>query len=786
MSWYVTSADVSGTSAASDSNVELILELPCFMNLYEYSVVSRSTGDVSQNPSKAEIFGSNDLTSWTSLGSFSGETSWVHSETKSFFANGAAGPFKYFKFVGQRVNSASDARLLIADVVLTGEPPPDPNECNLNTHNCHGNATCNNTVESFQCSCMDGWMGDGVSCSIQVPPSDIGSAPSWTKDGSVTFGGFHTFSKDYASGECTGTYRVRTDTDWFDNSGATGTLASNEWPPSGAFDNTPGGYTTQTGWAMANSLSCSQTVDCNVQLILETPCSLAVSTFWVQAETGGGPANTPSAMVLSGSSDEGVTWTELGSFSGETGFASSEVRNFTANAALGVFNWFKFFVQRSGQPSGSPTIALMSGVGMYGAPALQCNEATDPQPNSLGENLTRIDGGGQTGFVNDTAIFQYACGNNSVLSAPPAVTFTCTADAPGAATWKGTPPNCTALAATSLPLPPVDIGQGDTWTKDASVTYGGRHTFYKDRSTGICAGRYRVSSNCDWINNSGSSGAFASNERPPSGAFDHILGGVYAYPPNAAVQITTTHQCSGINGPGTADCDIELILEIPCSLSLYAFGVTAAAGASQYRDRAPGKAEMLGSSDGGSTWTSVGSFDSVTVWSEGETKLMAATDASLGPFSHFKFVVKRVAGTATTVVTLSDVLLYSVPATDECSDGTHNCHANATCTDTAGSFTCACNSGFIGNGTDCTALIQLPPSDIGRGDTWTRDAGVTYSGGIYTLYKDYAGSVCPGRYRVRTNSDWANNPGSGSGSFAYNEWTPSGAFDRVEWASDSK
>jgi hypothetical protein len=38
---------------------------------------------------------------------------------------------------------------------------------------------------------------------------------------------------------------------------------------------------------------------------------------------------------------------------------------------------------------------------------------------------------------------------------------------------------------------------------------------------------------------------------------------------------------------------------------------------------------------------------------------------------------------------------------DECADGTHNCDANATCTNTSGGFTCACNDGFEGDGTTC-------------------------------------------------------------------------------------
>jgi cysteine-rich repeat protein len=40
---------------------------------------------------------------------------------------------------------------------------------------------------------------------------------------------------------------------------------------------------------------------------------------------------------------------------------------------------------------------------------------------------------------------------------------------------------------------------------------------------------------------------------------------------------------------------------------------------------------------------------------------------------------------------------------DECAQGTDNCDANATCTNTPGSFTCACNFGYSGDGTTCTA-----------------------------------------------------------------------------------
>lgn len=44
---------------------------------------------------------------------------------------------------------------------------------------------------------------------------------------------------------------------------------------------------------------------------------------------------------------------------------------------------------------------------------------------------------------------------------------------------------------------------------------------------------------------------------------------------------------------------------------------------------------------------------------------------------------------------------------DECSEGSHTCDQNATCTNTAGSFTCACNESFTGDGETCCPMGQI-------------------------------------------------------------------------------
>ena len=39
---------------------------------------------------------------------------------------------------------------------------------------------------------------------------------------------------------------------------------------------------------------------------------------------------------------------------------------------------------------------------------------------------------------------------------------------------------------------------------------------------------------------------------------------------------------------------------------------------------------------------------------------------------------------------------------DECAENSHSCHGNAYCNNTVGSYNCTCNSGYSGNGFNCT------------------------------------------------------------------------------------
>ncbi|MCP3105420.1 FG-GAP-like repeat-containing protein [Myxococcus sp. K15C18031901] len=65
---------------------------------------------------------------------------------------------------------------------------------------------------------------------------------------------------------------------------------------------------------------------------------------------------------------------------------------------------------------------------------------------------------------------------------------------------------------------------------------------------------------------------------------------------------------------------------------------------------------------------------------------------------------------------------------DECATGTDNCNENATCTNTGGSFTCACKTGYTGDGVTCTDIDECATGT----DNCNENATCTNTGGSFT------------------------------------------------------
>eukprot|EP00820_Chromera_velia_P004991 Cvel_17921.t1-p1 / transcript=Cvel_17921.t1 / gene=Cvel_17921 / organism=Chromera_velia_CCMP2878 / gene_product=Fibrillin-1, putative / transcript_product=Fibrillin-1, putative / location=Cvel_scaffold1456:16-8877(-) / protein_length=347 / sequence_SO=supercontig / SO=protein_coding / is_pseudo=false len=86
--------------------------------------------------------------------------------------------------------------------------------------------------------------------------------------------------------------------------------------------------------------------------------------------------------------------------------------------------------------------------------------------------------------------------------------------------------------------------------------------------------------------------------------------------------------------------------------------------------------------------------------------------------------VEVVGGSVDAITTRVDPLAD----TDECTGGSHNCHAQSTCTNTVGSFTCSCNSGFSGDGVSCSNIDECSTS----ADDCHADATCTDNSGSFS------------------------------------------------------
>uniref|UniRef100_A0A0K6S917 Sushi domain-containing protein n=1 Tax=Chromera velia CCMP2878 TaxID=1169474 RepID=A0A0K6S917_9ALVE len=680
----------SGTGTSTDADAHLILHLPCRITMTEFSVTSRDTANqLERTPSKMTVSGSPDMTSWVPIGSFSGENSWTQKETRAFVVDNSKGPFQFLKFDLQKISQSADGHFSIGDIAIGA--------------------------------------GSWTSAT-RIPPGDLGTGNSWTKDSSVTFNGVYTMFKDYTGSTCPGRYRARSNTAWH-NDGGVSAWDANEFPPSGLFDNTLydtlGTYSAYLSAVADPNSGLSSGTDATLEIVLDVPCGIFVASYDLQAwnwESDDPVTRMVSKMTVYGSDNGGITWTEIGSFSGETSWSLAEMKTFSADETLGPFNSFKFHIQKASHASSDQSITV-SEIALSASivSVAMCNHATDTEPNTLGAELQRVDFN-QTGQVGDTAVFTYACNSGFYIEGRAAVSFSCTADTGGGASWKGTPPSCMQPG---ISIPPSDIGAGESWSKDTGEYLNDLYTMYTDYSGAVCPGRYRVRSNIAWYLSTSSTSAYTSGELPSSGAFDRL-----AWADGRGFNSAGTAVDSGLTS-GT-DADVHLILELQCVAKVSVFGMTARSDSNLVRT--PSEVTVYGSNGTADTWTQIGSFSGHTDWSLGETRLFSA-NGTAGPFRFFKFALQKISQNDDLQFSIADIPLEAVEW------GT---------------------SSFV-----------LPPEDIGGGDTWTADSSVQY-GNRDTYYKTYsAGGAhkCQGTYRVRAGRSW-------------NSWCSiAGAFDHVQMPS---
>jgi len=89
---------------------------------------------------------------------------------------------------------------------------------------------------------------------------------------------------------------------------------------------------------------------------------------------------------------------------------------------------------------------------------------------------------------------------------------------------------------------------------------------------------------------------------------------------------------------------------------------------------------------------------------------------------------------------------------DECSAKTHNCDANAGCTNNVGSFACSCNSGYSGDGLTCNNVDEctLATHDCDTNASCTDTAGsftCKCAAGYDGTGKSCAGKISTGEFR---------------------------------------
>eukprot|EP00820_Chromera_velia_P025936 Cvel_51.t1-p1 / transcript=Cvel_51.t1 / gene=Cvel_51 / organism=Chromera_velia_CCMP2878 / gene_product=Fibrillin-1, putative / transcript_product=Fibrillin-1, putative / location=Cvel_scaffold6:58-5613(-) / protein_length=792 / sequence_SO=supercontig / SO=protein_coding / is_pseudo=false len=649
--WH-TEDKMPGFNGAAEADIDLVLELPCLIDFSGYSVQTRIDINNNNVPSKMEVYGSTDWSTWTLVGSYVNEKNWVLTETRNFTAT-TFGHFSVFKFRPLRTARGSSSFMSIADIILhAGGWIGDPaDECTAGTHNCHTHADCTNMAGSFTCTCQSGYRGDGVSsCQtfFYVPPTDIGVGNDWTDDSTVLYEGVRTWYKDYSGVVCPGVYRVKSNKRWLDYNNANQNVATH---PAKLFDHQSGAWSPRTMWNSETSdiAGTANANDANETFILDLPCKVSLYSYGIRARTDWDIHTSVSKMQVYGSEDE-INWSFLGSFEGQTAWTLSEEKEFDADVNAGNFSYFKFVAQRISSTNddwmGFGEILLYA-IGWTELPneCLDLTDNCDANANCT-DTAKSFECSCNMGFQGDGVT---SCGDIDECSLP---SHDCHADATCTnalgsfscacnAGFTGTGVTC-AVATDEIPPPDIDVGS--LWSEDSSVTYNLANTFTTTYTGSLCPGLYRV----------GTNGGYRTSVTKPPGAFDSQLGPIATPWPTDAYW----NGAMVVSGTGGPDTDLHLIVQLPCSLVMKDLEVYCAGQTYEcvYKLEAFGSTSLTG------PWTSLGLWSGLT-WvkvTEGQTLSVNAAAA----YPVYKFTLWRVSQGTTGFASIGDFRIQASSVQD--------------------------------------------------------------------------------------------------------------------------
>uniref|UniRef100_A0A0G4HXR6 Sushi domain-containing protein n=1 Tax=Chromera velia CCMP2878 TaxID=1169474 RepID=A0A0G4HXR6_9ALVE len=215
----------------------------------------------------------------------------------------------------------------------------------------------------------------------------------------------------------------------------------------------------------------------NVQSVITLPCAVHLSSITYHNRPDCCVEQSVVQIVGYGSTDF-VSWPQLFSCSlSWSGIQQSRTCSATDPNA-GPYTHFSFHLQKVNRATDGIMASDDITISVTG---ISCNQATDPQPNTLSANVQRADSS-QTGTTTATATFTYTCANGYQISGSATTTFTCTATAYATSQWQGgTVPTCSAVSCNQASDPQpntlsanvqrADTSQTGTTTATATFTY---------------------------------------------------------------------------------------------------------------------------------------------------------------------------------------------------------------------------------------------------------------------------------------------------------------------------